>query len=65
MSVGFAEASVVKRSAASMIAGANMATHKRSSLAIAKREVKTKGVGFAPMQHWSDYAGNVPSQKQA
>ncbi|HEX5061732.1 MAG TPA: hypothetical protein VFV99_20335 [Kofleriaceae bacterium] len=48
-----------------MIAGENMANHKRSSLAIANREVKTKGVGFETMQHWSDYAGNVPSPKQA
>ena len=48
-----------------MIAGEDMANHKRSSLAIASREVKTKGVGFATMQHWSDYAGNVPSPKQA
>lgn len=48
-----------------MIAGENMATYKRSSLTTASREVKTKGVGFATMQHWSDYAGNHPSPKQA
>ena len=48
-----------------MIAGEDMANHKRSSLAIANREVTTKGVGFETMQHWSDYAGNFPSPKQA
>ncbi len=48
-----------------MIAGKDMASHKRSSLAIASREVNANGVGFATLQHWSAYAGNVPSQKQA
>lgn len=47
------------------IAGADMANHKRSSLAIANRELNVKGVGFEKLRHWSDYAGNVPSEKQA
>ena len=48
-----------------MIAGQNMENHKRSSLAIANREVTTKGVGFETMQHWSAYAGNSPNPRQA
>jgi hypothetical protein len=46
-----------------MIAGENMANHKRSSLAIANRELKANGLSFEELQHWSDYAGNLPSQK--
>lgn len=46
-----------------MIAGENMANHKRSSLAIANREVTAKGVSFETLQHWSDYAGTGPSPK--
>ena len=46
-----------------MIAGENMADHKRSSLSIANRQLKEKGLSFEELQHWSAYAGNVPSEK--
>jgi hypothetical protein len=46
-----------------MIAGENMANHKRSSLAIANREVRTKGISFETLQDWSEYGGDLPSQK--
>jgi hypothetical protein len=45
------------------IAGNNMTNHKRSALAIASAQVKAGAVGFAKVQHWSSYAGNLPSQR--
>lgn len=46
------------------IAGENMTNHKRSAVAIANRELKAKGLSFEELQHWSAYAGNLPSPKK-
>ncbi|HUI49101.1 MAG TPA: Ig-like domain-containing protein [Acidimicrobiia bacterium] len=44
------------------IAGENMTNHKRFALAIASAQVKARALGFAQVQNWSSYAGNLPSQ---